>query len=43
VFPLAEHIKVVGAQIENGILAVMLERIVPEELKPRVIEVVEIK
>jgi molecular chaperone IbpA len=43
VFPLAEHIKVKGAQIENGILAVMLERIVPEELKPRVIEVVEVK
>jgi molecular chaperone IbpA len=43
VFPLAEHIKVTGAQIENGILTVMLERIVPEELKPRVIEVVEVK
>jgi molecular chaperone IbpA len=40
---LAEHIKVKGAQIENGILTVMLERIVPEELKPRVIEVVEVK
>jgi len=43
VFPLAEHIEVKGAQIENGILTVMLERIVPEELKPRVIEVVEVK
>lgn len=43
VFPLAEHIEVKGAQIENGILTVMLERIVPEALKPRVIEVVEIK
>lgn len=43
VFPLAEHIEVKGAQIENGILTVMLERIIPEALKPRVIEVVEIK
>jgi molecular chaperone IbpA len=43
VFPLAEHIKIKGAQIENGILTVMLERILPEALKPRVIEVIEVK
>lgn len=43
VFPLAEHIKVQGAEIKDGILTVKLERIVPEELKPRIIEVVEVK
>jgi len=43
VFPLAEHIKVKGAEIKDGILTVKLERIVPEELKPRIIEVVEVK
>lgn len=43
VFPLAEHIEVRGATIENGILNVELERIIPEELLPRKIEVVEIK
>lgn len=43
VFPLAEHIEVRGATIENGILSVELERVIPEELLPRKIEVVEIK
>lgn len=43
VFPLAEHIKVQGAEIKDGILTVKLERIVPEELKPRIIDVVEVK
>ena len=43
VFPLAEHIEVKGAEIKDGILTVKLERIVPEELKPRVIDVVEVK
>ena len=43
VFPLAEHIKVQGAEIKDGILTVKLERIVPEELKPRIINVVEVK
>ena len=43
VFPLAEHIEVKGAEIKDGILTVKLERIIPEELKPRIIEVVEVK
>lgn len=43
VFPLAEHIKVKGAEIENGILTIKLELEVPEEKKPRLIDIVEIK
>jgi molecular chaperone IbpA len=34
-FELADHIKVKGASIENGLLHVNLERQVPEEKKPR--------
>mgnify|MGYP006268833821 CR=1 FL=1 len=41
VFPLAEHIVVKGAQITNGILRVNLERVLPEEKKPRLIDIVE--
>ena len=42
-FTLAEHMKVRKAEIKNGILLVQIEREIPEELKPRVIEVVEVK
>jgi len=42
-FNLAEHIKVKGAEIKDGILTVKLEREVPEELKPKIIDVVEVK
>jgi molecular chaperone IbpA len=42
-FTLAEHMKVLGASINNGILHIEIEREIPEELKPRVIDVVEIK
>jgi len=42
-FPLAEHIKVKGAEIENGILTIKLELEVPEEKKPRLIDIIEIK
>jgi molecular chaperone IbpA len=42
-FTLAEHMKVVSATIKNGVLQVRIERIVPEEMKPRVIDIVEIK
>jgi molecular chaperone IbpA len=35
VFPLAEHIEVRGAKIEDGILAVALEVVIPEDRKPR--------
>jgi molecular chaperone IbpA len=34
-FQLAEHVEVKGAGLENGLLHVELERIVPEERKPR--------
>lgn len=42
-FPLAEHIVVKEARIENGVLTVELERIIPESLKARVIDIVEVK
>jgi len=42
-FNLAEHIKVKGAEIKDGILTVKLEREVPEELKPKIIDVIEVK
>ena len=38
-FQLAEHIRVVGAGMENGLLHVSLAREVPEALKPRRIEI----
>lgn len=38
-FDLADHINVLAANLENGILHVDLEREVPEELKPRKIEI----
>ncbi|MCJ2125512.1 Hsp20 family protein [Methylobacterium sp. J-077] len=34
-FNLADHVKVVGANLENGLLTVALKREVPEALKPR--------
>ena len=37
-FSLAEHIKVTGARLENGLLRIELVREVPEEMKPRRIE-----
>jgi len=42
-FPLAEHIEVTGAEIENGMLIVKLVRNIPESAKPKVIDIVEIK
>lgn len=38
-FTLAEHVEVVGASQENGILTVNLERIVPEEKRPKSIAI----
>src|SRR5450830_1507161 len=38
-FQLANHIKVIGAQMENGLLNIELVREVPEALKPRKIEI----
>lgn len=34
-FELADHVSVVGAKLENGLLVINLEREVPEEMKPR--------
>src|SRR3954468_21075593 len=34
-FQLAEHVVVKGARLENGLLHIDLERVVPEEKKPR--------
>jgi molecular chaperone IbpA len=38
-FNLADHVKVVGASLDNGLLSVELVREVPEQLKPRRIEI----
>lgn len=38
-FELADHIKVKGATLDNGLLHIELEREVPEELKPRKIAI----
>lgn len=43
VFTLAEHMKVKKAEIKNGILHVQIERVIPEELKPRIIDIEEVK
>jgi molecular chaperone IbpA len=40
-FNLADHVKVTGAGLENGLLTVELVREVPEELKPRRIEIAD--
>lgn len=42
-FTLAEHMKIRKAEIKNGILLIQIVREIPEELKPRVIDIVEIK
>ncbi len=39
-FELADHIKVTGARIENGLLFLDLVREIPEAMKPRTIKVV---
>jgi molecular chaperone IbpA len=38
-FPLAEHIEVRGATVKNGILAIALEQVIPEEDKPKKIAI----
>lgn len=38
-FRLADHVKVVGASLDNGLLNIDLEREIPEALKPRKIEI----
>lgn len=39
IFTLAEHVEVVGARQENGILTIELERQIPEDKKPRPIAI----
>ncbi|WP_380054420.1 Hsp20 family protein [Falsihalocynthiibacter sp. SS001] len=39
-FQLADHVRVLGAAHENGMLSIDLKREVPEALKPRQIEIV---
>ena len=39
VFSLEEHIEVKGAEFVDGLLVIRLERILPEEDKPRVIDI----
>jgi molecular chaperone IbpA len=38
-FNLADHVKVSGARLDNGLLHIELEREIPEEMKPRSIEI----
>ena len=38
-FDLADHIKVTGARLENGVLSVELAREIPEAMKPRSIKI----
>jgi len=38
-FQLAEHVEVKAARLENGLLHIELERIIPEEKKPRKIAI----
>lgn len=38
-FELADHVKVVAANLENGLLTIELKRELPEEMKPRRIEI----
>ena len=38
-FQLAEHVEVKAAALQNGLLHVDLERVVPEEKKPRRIQI----
>ncbi len=38
-FQLADHVRVVGATLENGLLNIDLERVVPEQSRPRKIAI----
>ena len=38
-FQLADHVKVTGAGLKNGLLTIELKREIPEEMKPRRIEI----
>jgi molecular chaperone IbpA len=38
-FQLGDHVKVLVADLENGLLHIDLERVIPDEMKPRKIEI----
>ena len=38
-FTLAEHMEVIKAEVKNGLLLIQLERVIPEEKKPRKIAI----
>ncbi|NOU52456.1 Hsp20 family protein [Pseudoalteromonas sp. JBTF-M23] len=38
-FQLGDHVKVIGAALDHGLLVINLEREIPEALKPRKIEI----
>jgi molecular chaperone IbpA len=38
-FALADHVKVIESDLNDGILSIKLERDLPEEKKPRLIEI----
>ncbi len=38
-FQLADHVRVVGASLENGLLNIDLERVIPEQSRPRKIAI----
>ena len=38
-FQLADHIRIVGASMENGLRTVELVREIPEQMKPRKIDI----
>lgn len=42
-FSLADHVKVVNASMDNGLLTISLFREVPEQLKPRKIEIGQLR
>ena len=42
-FTLAEHVKIINATNVNGILTIYLERQVPEEMKPKTIDIKYLK
>ena len=38
-FPLAEYMEVIGASVKDGVLKIDIERIVPDTIKPRQIQI----
>lgn len=38
-FRLADHVRVSGASLNDGLLTVSLERVIPEEARPRMIDI----